>query len=96
MPTKYPDRNIPKLSLRDFENRIDENTAQLVSAAETDGFFSVTDHGLAAAATAEQFALTQQFFALSDEQKKTVPWSKNNAGYEARAQIRPSTGAADQ
>jgi isopenicillin N synthase-like dioxygenase len=95
MPAKYLDRNIPTISLRDFENRIDEITAQLVSAAETDGFFSVTDHGLALAAIAEQFALAQKFFALSDEQKKTEPWSKNNAGYEARAQIRPSTGAAD-
>jgi isopenicillin N synthase-like dioxygenase len=82
--------------LRDLENRIDEITAQLVSAAETDALFSVTDHGLAPAAIAEQFALAQQFIALSDEQEETVPWSKNNAGYEAHEQIRPSAGAADQ
>lgn len=44
-PTKYSDRSIPKISLHDFENRIDEITSQLIHAAETDGFFGLVDHG---------------------------------------------------
>jgi hypothetical protein len=45
-PTKYADRSIPKISLHDFESRVDEITAQLVHAAETDGFFGLINHGI--------------------------------------------------
>jgi isopenicillin N synthase-like dioxygenase len=45
-PTKYANRSIPKVSLHDFDSRIEEITAQLIHAAETDGFFGLVDHGI--------------------------------------------------
>ena len=43
METQYTNRTIPRISLKDFNRRVDEITSQLVNAAETDGFFSLTD-----------------------------------------------------
>lgn len=42
------------------------------------------------------FAMSQAFFSLPEEFKRTVPWNPQNVGYECRSQVRPSTGAADQ
>lgn len=95
-PTKYADRIIPKISLHDFESRIDEITAELVHAAETDGFFGLINHGISLKTIEKMFATSKSFFDLPDETKGKVPWSSKNAGWEKQAQIRPSTGAADQ
>jgi len=46
MATKYADRTIPKISLHDFDSRIEEITSQLIHAAETDGFFGLINHGM--------------------------------------------------
>lgn len=94
--TKYSDRTIPKISLRDFDNRIDEITAELVAAAETDGFFVVVDHGISPAEIEAQFEQAERFFQLPEDVKATVPFSHRNAGWEKAAQVRPSTGAPDQ
>ncbi|KAI1206292.1 Clavaminate synthase-like protein [Annulohypoxylon truncatum] len=94
--TKYSNRTIPKISLRDFPARIPEITAQLIRAAETDGFFALTDHGIPSSAIAAQFALAERFFALPDATKALVPFTHANVGWEKGAQVRPSTGAADQ
>jgi len=45
-PTKYTNRTIPKISLHDFDNRVEEITEQLIHAAETDGFFGLVNHGI--------------------------------------------------
>jgi len=95
-PTKYSNRTIPKISMRDFDSRIDEITAALITAAETDGFFVLTDHGIAQAAIEAQFAACEAFFALPDAVKAGVPFSRRNAGWEKRSQVRPSTGQPDQ
>ncbi|OAA56185.1 Oxoglutarate/iron-dependent oxygenase [Niveomyces insectorum RCEF 264] len=95
-PTKYSNRTIPKISLRDFSNRIDEITAELVSAAETDGFFALVDHGISVEEIETQFDAAERFFALPDDVKSTVPFSHKNVGWEKKAQVRPSTGHADQ
>ncbi|KAH7033244.1 uncharacterized protein B0I36DRAFT_321031 [Microdochium trichocladiopsis] len=94
--TKYSDRSIPKISLHDFESRIDEITAELVAAAESDGFFAVTNHGISVDEVEQQFAAAEQFFSLPDDIKSTVPFTHKNTGWEKAAQIRPSTGKADQ
>lgn len=94
--TKYFNRTIPKISLHDFPSRIDDITAQLVQAAETDGFFALTKHSISPAEIDAQFAASASFFALPDDVKAAVPFSHKNAGWEKNAQIRPSTGAADQ
>lgn len=94
--TKYSDRSIPKISLHDFESRIDEITAQLVAAAETDGFFAIVNHGIPVEEVEAQFDAAERFFSLPDDVKATVPFSHKNTGWEKKAQIRPSTGVADQ
>lgn len=87
---KYASRNIPRISLADFNGRVDEITAQLVHAAETDGFFSLTDTEITTSEIDAIFGTSAQFFALPDELKATVPFTTNNVGWEKRGQIRPS------
>jgi isopenicillin N synthase-like dioxygenase len=94
--TKYTDRSIPRISLANFNDRIDEITTQLVHAAETDGFFSITDTGITAAEIDDIFKTSESFFALPDNVKTTVPFTHKNVGWEKRSQVRPSTGVADQ
>ncbi|KAF3767284.1 Clavaminate synthase-like protein [Cryphonectria parasitica EP155] len=95
MATTYMDRQIPKISLRDFDDRIDEITVEICTAAENVGFFSVIDHGLTPEEIKGIFATSESFFALPDEIKATVPWNPQNVGWEKNSQVRPSTGAAD-
>jgi isopenicillin N synthase-like dioxygenase len=93
--TRYTDRPIPQISLRDFDSRINEITTQLIHAAENVGFFTVIDHGLSDEAIEEMFRNSQHFFSLPDDVKATVPWSAKNVGWEKNAQVRPSTGMPD-
>lgn len=94
--TKYTNRSIPHISLADFDNRIDEITSQLAHAAETDGFFSITDTEVSVAEIEAIFATSESFFALPDDIKATVPFTHKNVGWEKRSQVRPSTGFPDQ
>ncbi|KAI0884264.1 Clavaminate synthase-like protein [Annulohypoxylon maeteangense] len=94
--TKYSTRTIPKISLHDFPTRIPEITASLIHAAETDGFFALTNHGIPTSEIEAQFAAAERFFALPDTTKALVPFTHLNTGWEKGAQIRPSTGVADQ
>lgn len=94
--TKYSNRSIPKISLHDFHSRIDAITSELIAAAETDGFFALTDHGISPAEIEAQFAAAERFFSLPDAVKSRVPFSHLNTGWEKAAQVRPSTGRADQ
>ncbi|CAL5873966.1 uncharacterized protein PFLUO_LOCUS8251 [Penicillium psychrofluorescens] len=94
--TRYVDRMIPQVSLRDFENRMDEITAALIHAAENVGFFTLIDHGLSKEDIDIMFATSKNFFDLPDETKATVPWNSNNVGWEKNSQIRPSTGQPDR
>lgn len=93
--TRYTDRTIPRISLRDFDARVNDITAELVNAAETDGFFSLIDTGISVDEIESMFDVSGSFFALPGEKKATVPWSPKNVGWETNAQIRPSTGTAD-
>ncbi|KAI1138586.1 Clavaminate synthase-like protein [Hypoxylon sp. FL0543] len=94
--TKYSNRSIPKISLHDFPSRIDAITSELTAAAESDGFFALTNHGIPEAEIEAQFAAAERFFALPDAVKARVPFSHLNTGWEKAAQVRPSTGRADQ
>jgi isopenicillin N synthase-like dioxygenase len=95
-PTKYTNRTIPKISLLDFDTRISEITAQLIQAAETDGFFGLVDHGISSKEIEHMFENSSRFFSLPDSTKSTVPFSHLNAGWEKNAQVRPSTGMPDR
>lgn len=94
--THYSNRAIPKISLHDYDNRIDEITAELISASETDGFFVLINHGIPIEDIDAQFAAAERFFELPNEVKGTVPFSHKNVGWENKAQVRPSTGQVDQ
>ncbi|KAH8891377.1 Clavaminate synthase-like protein [Thozetella sp. PMI_491] len=95
-PTKYSSRTIPKISLHDFDSRIDAITAELVQAAETDGFFVLVNHSIPLADIEAQFAAAERFFSLPDEAKAAVPFTHKNTGWEKNAQFRPSTGKPDR
>ncbi|KAK1042153.1 hypothetical protein LTR33_015591 [Friedmanniomyces endolithicus] len=95
-PTKYTTRTIPRISLANFPTRLDAITAQLLHAAETDGFFSLTDSEISIPDINAIFSTSKSFFALPDAIKATVPFTHANVGWETRSQIRPSTGVADQ
>ncbi|TVY32932.1 UPF0676 protein [Lachnellula occidentalis] len=95
-PTQYTARTIPKISLHDFDARIQAITQQLIHAASTDGFFTLVHHGISPQEIEHMFATSASFFALPDATKASVPFSHLNAGWEKNAQIRPSTGQPDQ
>lgn len=90
--TKYAERSIPRISLANYSNRIDEITTQLVHAAETDGFFSLTDTEISIGEIEAIFHTSESFFNLPDDVKATVPFTHKNVGWEKKSQIRPSTG----
>ncbi|EPE09746.1 oxidoreductase domain containing protein [Ophiostoma piceae UAMH 11346] len=94
---KYVDRVIPRISLRDFDARVDEITAELVAAAESYGIFVLTDHPVPQSAIDAQFAAGRRFFDLADSVKDKTPFvTSANAGWEKNSQARPSTGCVDR
>ncbi|KAF2732399.1 oxidoreductase domain-containing protein [Polyplosphaeria fusca] len=96
-PTKYVDRVVPTISLRDFNSRVDDITRELVNAAENVGFFCIVDHGISRATIDRIFDQSARFFNQDESVKARVPFSaKYNAGWEKNAQLRPSTGAVDR
>ena len=88
-------REVRIIDLSDFDQRKAEIREQLWAAAIENGFFQVAAHGLSQQEIDHAFALTEQFFALPAEVKAQYPL-RRNAGYESRAQVRPSTKTADQ
>ncbi|MBX6391099.1 MAG: isopenicillin N synthase family oxygenase [Frankia sp.] len=95
--TEATDRAIPRISLRDFENRREEVTEELWSAATRIGFFQLVDHGIDLSEVDAAFAAAEAFFALPDEVKARWALPKGrNAGWEKLSQVRPSTGTVDQ
>jgi isopenicillin N synthase-like dioxygenase len=91
------DREIPVISLADFDARRAAITDQLWDAATHVGFFQLSDHGIDQALVDATFAAAAGFFALPDDVKAAYPWRRDlNAGWESKAQVRPSTRVADQ
>ena len=95
MGSENTTREIRVIDLSDFEARRAEIADQLWDAAVDVGFFQLINHGLPLDKVREAFAMTEKFFALPDSVKAQYPLSKN-AGWESRAQVRPSTGTPDQ
>ncbi|WP_077034322.1 isopenicillin N synthase family oxygenase [Pelomonas sp. KK5] len=97
MGTETSEREIRRIDLSDFERRKPEIAEQLWSAATDIGFFQVTHHGIALKEIDAAFAMAESFFALPDEVKGRHPLRREvNAGWESRAQVRPSTRTPDQ
>ncbi|CAN5328192.1 hypothetical protein BH10PSE18_BH10PSE18_24340 [soil metagenome] len=95
MGSETTDREIRVIDLADFENRRAEIADQLWDASIDVGFFQLKNHGVPLAQMREAFAMSEAFFALPDSVKAQYPLARN-AGWESRAQVRPSTGTADQ
>lgn len=91
------DRAIPLIDMGNFLARKDEIADELWQAATGIGFFQLTGHGIPDSLIDEAFALSAGFFALPDATKARYPLKPGtNAGWEYKAQVRPSTGTADQ
>ena len=85
---------VPTIDLRDT----DTAARQLWKAATTVGFFCVIGHGIPQSLIDDAFASSAGFFAQStaDKHAQAAGDVKHNAGFEHFAQVRPSTGVADQ
>jgi isopenicillin N synthase-like dioxygenase len=88
------ERAIPVIDLTDFDARKAEIADQLWDAASTFGFFQIVGHGLYGTEIARAFQFAERFFALPHDVKARRPLH-NNAGWEFKAQVRPSTGTPD-
>lgn len=91
------DRAIHIIDLSDFDARRDDIDAAIWAAATDSGFFQVAGHGIPRDQVDEAFALSAEFFALSEESKadRARP-RRSNSGWESTSQRRPSTGTLDQ
>ncbi len=89
-------RSIPVIDFSDFDARFDTIADQLWQAATDVGFFQVVNHGIALEAIDAAFEMAGRFFDLPVEKKEKLPLlNGTNAGWEFRAQVRPSTGTPD-
>lgn len=88
-------RDVRIIDLSDFDQRKAEIADQLWQAATEIGFFQVSGHGIPLDDINAAFANAERFFSLPQSDKARHPLSRN-AGWEYRAQIRPSTGKPDQ
>lgn len=89
------ERDVRVIDLSNFEQRKYEIADQLWDAAIEIGFFQLSNHGIPLADIQHAFEMTQRFFALPDSIKGQYPLSRN-AGWESKAQVRPSTQTPDQ
>lgn len=90
-------KRIPVIDLHDFEARRDIIKKQLWEAATQVGFFQLKNHTIPQKKIEQAFAASQQLFELPETSKEKLALKKGkNAGWEFKAQVRPSTGTADQ
>ncbi|MDQ0455756.1 isopenicillin N synthase family dioxygenase [Rhizobium paknamense] len=90
------EREIPVIDLADFDTRKLEIADQLWHAATEIGFFQVFNHGIPQEEIDIAFDTAWRFFELPAEVKGQYPMPKGtNAGWEFKAQVRPSTGTPD-
>ncbi len=90
------ERDLPVISLADFDTDRERITEELWSAACDVGFFQVEDHGIDQQQVDRAFQLAEAFFALPTENKARLPLvAGTNAGWENQTQVRPSTGTPD-
>ncbi len=91
------ERDIPQIDMSDFHARRDQITAELWDAATDIGFFQLKNHGIPQSLIDDAFERSAAFFDLDAETKSAFPLKPGtNAGWEFKAQVRPSTGTADQ
>ena len=90
-------RTVPRIDMSDYEARKAEIADALWDAATESGFFQLINHGIPQDQIDQAFAMSERFFDLPHDVKSKLPLGKGtNAGWEYKAQVRPSTGTADQ
>jgi isopenicillin N synthase-like dioxygenase len=90
------DREVPCIDMHDFSVRKAEIADAIWTASCDIGFFQVTGHGIEQSVVDEAFAISERFFNLPMEAKGRLTMEPGtNAGWEFRAQVRPSTGTPD-
>ncbi|KIW65405.1 hypothetical protein PV04_07668 [Phialophora macrospora] len=85
-------RQVPAISLKDFDNRKDEIREQLVNAAENTGFLTLVDHCITVEEIEAQFTLSKKFFDLPMDTKRKIEFTSDGLGYEYKGQKRILTG----
>ena len=88
-------REVRRIDISDFARRKEEIAEELWSASVDIGFFQVTHHGIPVEDIRAAFQRAEAFFDLPAETKAQWPLARN-AGWEHKAQIRPSTRTPDQ
>ena len=89
-------REIPRIDLANFAVRKPQIADLLWQASTEMGFFQVYNHGIPEHEIERAFGYAERFFALPAESKARYLLRKGtNAGWEYKAQIRPSTGTPD-
>lgn len=97
MGSETSSREIRRIDMSNFEARKAQIADELWAASVDIGFFQLVNHGISVGKIDEAFEMAQRFFALPDHVKARHPLKKGlNAGWESRAQVRPSTGTPDQ
>jgi len=90
------DRPVRQIDLSDFDVRKAQIAEELWLAATEIGFFQVVNHGIPQALIDAAFASAWDFFGMPHEAKTAYAMaSGTNAGWEFKAQVRPSTGTPD-
>lgn len=88
-------REIRVIDMQHFAERKTEIADELWAAATDIGFFQLKNHAISPADIQAAFARAEAFFSLPNEVKSRYPLHRN-AGWESKAQIRPSTGTPDE
>lgn len=89
-------REVPRIDMGRYEERKEEIGDALWKASTEIGFFQIINHGIPQEQVDEAFAMSERFFALPSQVKANYPLvGGTNAGWEYKAQVRPSTGTAD-
>ena len=91
------DNVVPVIDLS--KGTYDEQVEALWQAATQVGFFSLVGHGIPQSTIDDAFAVSDAFFKTNSHEEKQAQCPldmKINCGFEHKAQVRPSTGVADQ
>lgn len=82
-------RKIPVIDLSRFEDRKEQITEALWNAAEHEGVFYVSNHGIPQLLIDSMFTRARAFFQQAEALKKLYSFDKpRNAGWESKAQVK--------
>ncbi|RKF13734.1 isopenicillin N synthase family oxygenase [Alginatibacterium sediminis] len=90
-------RKIPVIDVSDFEQRRQQISDELWKAATEVGFFQLSHHSIPLELVKNAFEQSRAFFGQDPLAKQALSLlAGENAGWEYKKQVRPSTGNADE